>query len=148
MDDATIENGCLWILPGSHRPGYIYPSKAPTDLVEYDGSFECYGFDPSAAVPVEVAAGSVVFFNGYVLHKSLRNRTTGTYRRALVNHYMNSGSLLQWPDPSNGDNRCVIPVAGKDPYAWKGYAQPGDDVYLREFGKPWGDDKGKAGNPS
>ena len=148
MDDATIENGCLWILPGSHRPGYIYPSKAPTDLVEYDGSFQCYGFDDSGAVPVEVKAGSVVFFNGYVLHKSLRNRTTATYRRALVNHYMNSTSLLHWPDAGAGDNRCVIQVAGSDPYAWKGYIDPGNDVYLREYGKAWGDDKGKAGDPA
>ena len=28
MDDATIENGCLWVVPGSHRTGYLYPQHA------------------------------------------------------------------------------------------------------------------------
>ena len=32
--------------------------------------------------------GSVVFFNGYLLHKSLKNRRRDGFRRALVNHYM------------------------------------------------------------
>jgi phytanoyl-CoA hydroxylase len=141
VDDATIENGCLWIIPGSHRPGYLYPNRPPADLGEYDGSPQCFGFDESLAVPVEVKAGSVVFFNGYVLHKSLRNRS-GTYRRALVNHFMTGQSLLPWGfegsiEPgallAQLDNRCVIPVAGTDPYAWKGYLEHPRSVHLRSF---------------
>src|SRR5437870_5689267 len=27
LDDATIENGCLWVLPGSHRTGYLFPQR-------------------------------------------------------------------------------------------------------------------------
>ncbi|MEK7414520.1 MAG: phytanoyl-CoA dioxygenase family protein, partial [Planctomycetota bacterium] len=145
IDDATIENGCLWIIPGSHRTGYMFPNKPPEDLDEYDGSGQCFGFDDSQAIPVEVKAGSVVFFNGYTLHKSLKNRST-IYRRALVNHYMNSWSLLPWQLETairNGtgdavarsDNRCVVSVSGTDPYAWKGYSPGNDDVFLRTFGK-------------
>ena len=29
LDDATIENGCLWVIPGSHHAGAIYPVKPP-----------------------------------------------------------------------------------------------------------------------
>ena len=48
-------------------------------------------------MPVEVRAGTVVFFNGYLLHRSLPNRApAGRYRRALVNHYMSAHSLLPW----------------------------------------------------
>ena len=25
LDDATVENGCLWVLPGSHRPRHYLP---------------------------------------------------------------------------------------------------------------------------
>jgi phytanoyl-CoA hydroxylase len=95
VDDATSENGCLWVLPGSHRPGYLFPCKPPTDLVEYDGSDESFDFDAAGAVAVPVKAGDVVLFNGCLLHKSHRNRTRG-YRRALVCHYMNSYSSLPW----------------------------------------------------
>ncbi len=54
---------------------------------EFDDAPESYGFDDSGATPVEAPAGSVVFFNGYLLHRSKRN-LSNTYRRALVNHYM------------------------------------------------------------
>lgn len=147
VDDATIDNGCLWILPGSHRAGYLYPSRPPEDLVEYDGSNQCHGFDETKAVPVEVKAGTVVFFNGYTLHKSLRNRSR-IHRRALVNHYMNAWSLLPWGfdlrsregealNVATADNRCVIAVAGTDPYAWKGTTSAPREVWLRTFEAPW-----------
>jgi len=145
LDDATISNGCLWVVPGSHRNGYFFQRRTPQDLEEYDGSDQCYGFDEAQAVPVEVPAGSVVFFNGYLLHKSLKNRSQG-YRRVLVNHYMNAWSLLPW-GPQEGvniaqtDDRTVLQVAGTDPYAWKGTKQAPNLVYLRGWGKVWEGDK-------
>ena len=145
MDDATIANGCLWVVPGSHRQGYFFERRTPLDLEEYDGSDQCHGFDEAKAVPVEVPAGSVVFFNGYLLHKSLKNRSNG-FRRVLVNHYMNSWSLLPW-SPQEGkaiaqtDVRRVLSVAGTDPYARLGYENAPNEVYLRGWGKAWGGDK-------
>lgn len=145
IDDATIENGCLWVVPGSHRDGYLFPTRPPADLDEYDGSDESHGFDVGQAVPVEVRAGSVVFFNGYLLHKSLRNRSQ-IYRRALVNHYLNAWSLLPWgQDDVNAAKgqvalancRRIVPVCGKDPYAWQGTTAPPNEVHLRTFGKAW-----------
>jgi ectoine hydroxylase-related dioxygenase (phytanoyl-CoA dioxygenase family) len=136
IDDATIENGCLWILPGSHKTGYLYPQRAHNNPDEFDFAPESFGFDESAEIPVEVKAGSVVFFNGYLLHRSRKNRS-GIYRRVLVNHYMNAWSLLPWGQlkegehPAMADRRCIIPVAGIDPYAWKGYDAPRKDVWLR-----------------
>jgi hypothetical protein len=78
------------------------------------------------AVAVEVAAGSVVLFNGYLLHRSLPNTGCHGLRRALVNHYMSAESLLPWFLPPAGvsigraDHRDVVLVAGTDPYAHKG----------------------------
>ena len=143
IDDATIENGCLWVVPGSQQSGYLFPTKDHGQPHEYDSSDMAIGFDDTKAVPVEVKAGSVVFFNGYLLHKSLKNRSQ-IFRRALVSHYMNAWSLLPWyeTDTPKGrtsiglaDARGVIQVAGTDPYAWKGYEKLGDDVYLRSFAK-------------
>lgn len=141
MDDATIANGCLWVIPGSHRSGYLYPQRPHNNPDEFDASRESYGFDESAEVPVEVKAGTVVFFNGYLLHRSRKNRSN-IYRRVLVNHYMNAWSLLPWgtikDDQGNSvsvasaDRRLIIPVAGHDPYAWKGTVPGGDDVFLRK----------------
>ncbi|MBI5834933.1 MAG: phytanoyl-CoA dioxygenase family protein, partial [Armatimonadetes bacterium] len=114
LDDATVENGCLWVIPGSHRTGYLHPQRPHNRPDEFDVSAESYGFDESAEVPVEVPAGSVVFFNGYLLHRSLRNRSQ-IYRRVLVNHYCNAWSLLPWQlregeTVANADRRCIVPV--------------------------------------
>ncbi len=135
LDDANIANGCLWVVPGSHRTGYLYPQRPHNNADEFDFAPESFGFDESAEVPVEVPTGSLVFFNGYLLHRSRKNRSE-VYRRVLVNHYMNAWSLLPWSvkdgeSVATADRRNVIPVAGQDPYAWKGYENAPQNVSLR-----------------
>lgn len=131
LDDATVENGCLWIIPGSHKPGILWDQEWHSDS-RFDCSLESQGFPYSDddAIPVEVKAGSVVFFNGYTLHRSLPNYASSGYRRALVNHYMSAESLLPWyygsqiaapSGISKLDHRDVVLVAGEDPFAYKGY---------------------------
>lgn len=129
LDDATVENGCLWVLPGSHRPGVIYPDREHDDE-RFDCAIEAYDF-PYAdddAVPVEIAAGTALIFNGYLLHRSLPNTGRHGLRRALVNHYMSAQSLLPWREPPEGvhiakwDYRDVVTIAGTDPYAYRGLA--------------------------
>jgi phytanoyl-CoA hydroxylase len=138
IDDATIENGCLWVIPGSHRNGYLYEMKPHNNPDEFDFAPEAQGFDESKEVPVEVKAGSLVFFNGYLLHRSRKNRSN-MYRRVLVSHYMNAWSLLPWnavdqtrkQNAAIADVRQVVPVAGVDPYDWKGYEPAVKNVWLR-----------------
>ncbi len=129
LEDATPENGCLWVIPGSHRPGVLYPSREHDDE-RYDCAQESYDFPytDEDAVMVPVQAGSVVFFNGYLLHRSLPNRSASGFRRALVNHYMSAESLLPWGGFPAGtsigmaDFRDIVMVAGEDPYSYKGTA--------------------------
>ena len=140
VDDATIDNGCIWVVPGSHRDGYLWPTRDHGQVGEFDGADESHGFDETGAVPVEVARGSVVFFNGYLLHRSHRNRTDG-FRRALVNHYCNAWSLLPWAPTKTVpgaeiptlDNRTTVIVAGEDPYEWRGRSEPPARVFLRPY---------------
>ncbi len=125
IEDATVDNGCLWIVPGSHQPSFI------RKRIDYQG--DEYGetdicdispYTQEDAVPVEIKAGGVIFFNGYLLHSSLKNRTADNFRTALVNHYMSAESMLPWDCdgmiPLKEDMRDITMVAGKDPYADKG----------------------------
>jgi phytanoyl-CoA hydroxylase len=144
MDDATVENGCLWILPGSHRRKVLYPQKANED----DRRFDCAGisyqfpYRDEDSVPVEVKAGSIVFFNGYLLHRSLPNHAKSGYRRVLVNHYMSAESFLPWGLPreshkesmATADQRDILMIAGEDPYAWKGTEEL-HQVWVRPSGE-------------
>ena len=131
LDDATIDNGCLWVQPGSHTKGTLWPSQSIPDP-RFDGALEAYGWEAEfgpreGGVAAQVPAGSVVFFNGHTLHRSLNNvRKTG-YRRALVNHYMSAHSELPWKYGNSrfapNDYRDVVLVAGKDPYADRGHEE-------------------------
>ncbi len=152
MDDATIQNGCLWVIPGSHKHGVLWPQHEQHEPERFACSGEAggYPYTDDDAIAVEVPAGSVVLFNGYLLHRSLPNASQSGYRRALVNHYMSAQSLLPWYPPKEGqgmgtlDFRDIVMVAGNDPYAFKGI----DDIvrpHVRPDGKSgcrdWGKDK-------
>ena len=141
MDDATVENGCLWVLPGSHRRGVLYPARVQEDP-RFDCTTEAFDFPyrNEDAVPVEIPAGTALIFNGYLLHRSLENSGKHGYRRAIANHYMSAESLLPWEPPKPGEHmaitdfRDIVLVAGVDPYAYKGtteirkpYSRPDKD---------------------
>ncbi|MBL4701122.1 MAG: phytanoyl-CoA dioxygenase family protein [Phycisphaeraceae bacterium] len=149
MDDATIENGCLWVIPGSHKHGILWPQTKHDDhRFDCAGQADGYPYTDDDAIAVEVKTGSVVFFNGYLLHRSLPNTASSGCRRALVNHYMSAQSLLPWRPPEAGqgmgtlDWRDIVMVAGKDPYAYKGIddltkllVRPDKEGGCRDFGK-------------
>lgn len=127
LDNASQENGCLWVIPGSHSDGYLrkrisYQGDEFADVDMCDLS----PYTEKDFKPLEVSAGSIVFFNGYLLHMSLRNKSTDQFRRALVSHYSSAESLLPWDldgrIPPQTDYRDIFMVAGQDPYAYKGFA--------------------------
>ena len=87
LDDATRANGCLEVLPGSHTGGV-----RPQRKVEGFGSLEMEleGFDESQLVPLEVPAGSQVFFGSLLVHRSLPNLSDKD-RRVLLYSYQPAG---------------------------------------------------------
>jgi ectoine hydroxylase len=88
LDDATVQNGCLEVSPGSHRDGMCRNTKT----VEGFGSNELdeEKFDLSSLRPVEAKAGAVVFFGPFLVHRSLPNKS-GKDRRALLYSYQPGG---------------------------------------------------------
>jgi ectoine hydroxylase-related dioxygenase (phytanoyl-CoA dioxygenase family) len=154
LDPATVENGCLRFLPGSHRSGVLWPLRRHNNP-ELDRAEEAHGFpDPvESAVTIALAPGSVVFFNGYLLHGSFPNRSdpnggVGRFRRSLLFVYANAATPMAWhpTDVSKAsalyDYRDIVMVAGEDPYAWKGTPDIGR-AYVRKPG-PTVDDQRRA----
>ena len=96
LEDATVENGCLRVIPRSHRTGYIWPTRQHQNPEEFDPT-ESQGFDERDEVVAEVRAGSALFFNGYLLHRSKRNR--GPPPASAGQPLLNAWSLLPWAIP-------------------------------------------------
>lgn len=86
LDDADEQNGCMWMVPGSHRWGQV--------PIRGDENFQP-SFDPSSipdgvaakAVPVPVKAGQVAFHHCMTWHGSPCNLSDRP-RRAFAIHYM------------------------------------------------------------
>ena len=87
IDDATIENGCLEVVPGSHREG-VQEQR----VVDGFGSREIdtAKYDQSRLMPLPVEAGAVVYFGPFLVHRSMPNRS-GADRRALLYSYQPPG---------------------------------------------------------
>lgn len=84
LDDATIENGCLQVVEGSHRKGYIpYVDK---EGLGFQRQLSEDLIDPDAVVTLEVKCGTGILFHDLLFHASFPNRT-GKDRWALISTY-------------------------------------------------------------
>jgi ectoine hydroxylase-related dioxygenase (phytanoyl-CoA dioxygenase family) len=88
IDSSMPENGCLQVVPGSHRGG----------LMKHDREGRVFGlflpgyFQPREdAVPVPLAAGSAIFFGPLLIHGSDANRSEQD-RRAVTMAYNVTGN--------------------------------------------------------
>jgi len=95
IDSADIENGCLWVVPGSHRGDILCPEKGTArekTWMEY-GDTNITKFPRDAKpVAVPVPRGSTLFFGGNLIHGSGPNRTTDRWRRTFIGHYIDEAS--------------------------------------------------------
>jgi ectoine hydroxylase-related dioxygenase (phytanoyl-CoA dioxygenase family) len=92
LDDATIDNGCLWVVRGSHRYGFL-PSLRDRGVLGalYTDVQALEGAEP---VPLAAPAGSILYFHRDLVHGSQTNRS-GDNRRALIFAYQREG-LRRW----------------------------------------------------
>jgi ectoine hydroxylase-related dioxygenase (phytanoyl-CoA dioxygenase family) len=82
FDPATLENGCMTAIPGSHKRGALEHVHTTDDYV-----IPADQYDPSQIVAVPMAPGSGMFFHSLLLHGTAENRSAQP-RRAIAMSYM------------------------------------------------------------
>jgi phytanoyl-CoA hydroxylase len=91
IEDATIDNGCLWAAPGGHRTGLRERFRRVGAMTDDDGTeFEILDptplpMPPDDLVPIEVSAGTLVVLDGQLPHWSDVNRSARS-RHAYTVH--------------------------------------------------------------
>ncbi|MES2446327.1 MAG: phytanoyl-CoA dioxygenase family protein [Bacteroidota bacterium] len=91
LDDATLENGCLYFIPASFKET-TYENKGIGKNM--DGIFQAYPkFAQVVSVAAPMKAGSCSFHNGLTIHGAGANMTSG-YRRAMTCAYMPDGNIF------------------------------------------------------
>jgi phytanoyl-CoA hydroxylase len=95
LDDATIENGCMYYVPSTHRLGIVEHEGIPgtPHLVPKE-----YGTEDAVAVPIE--AGGIIFHHACTLHYSPPNNTPH-WRRAFVCHFVRSDAEIPRKKPES-----------------------------------------------
>jgi phytanoyl-CoA hydroxylase len=90
LEDATLENGCLWVLPGAHKRGL----KSRWARTENGMRFETFDTSPwveEELIPLEVRKGSLIVLNGLLPHRSLENHSSKS-RHAYTLHIISDDS--------------------------------------------------------
>ena len=113
MTRMTKENGCLVVVPGSHR-GELLPHENPEWEYLNGGYFGAkdLGEQMDRRVHLEMEAGDSVFFHPILLHGSGRNRTQG-FRRAISAHYASAACEWAWSIEDSASRLYRI-VSGPD----------------------------------
>jgi len=112
LDDATPENGCMHVIPGSHRdPRYqpaecdlsedIHLSPAPLGPGEPGSLYaDIRTWMPERAIPVTLRAGECMFHHCLNYHMTPEN-TTDRQRRAFIIIYMPDGTRYKHSQSPN-----------------------------------------------
>jgi len=99
LEDVTVENGALIVLPGSHRGGILAVREIPQPSTfgqdPNHNRRECVVERDYPRVSVMVRQGGVVFLHGHVVHSSNDNTTTDKFRRALLMTYLAEASAFR-----------------------------------------------------
>jgi ectoine hydroxylase-related dioxygenase (phytanoyl-CoA dioxygenase family) len=90
LDDATVENGCMWVVPRAHRKLYEHRKNwDPSEKKGFFFSIEDPSFDEAGAVPIELKRGQCLFHHGLMPHRSLHNKSD-RMRRAFAIHFFDA----------------------------------------------------------
>ena len=96
LEDATVDNGCLWAIPGGHRHGlksrWIRSSAGGMQFEIYDDK----SWPEDKLVPLEVTKGTLIMLHGLLPHRSLENKSNKS-RHAYTLHVISGKSVY----PSN-----------------------------------------------
>jgi ectoine hydroxylase-related dioxygenase (phytanoyl-CoA dioxygenase family) len=94
LDDATLENGCLYFGDGTNR-GPVYTHRAPADE-PFNLQLPPSILQRQPMSPAPVMKGGVSFHHGNTFHQSGPNLST-RWRRACALHYVNAHTFFEHP---------------------------------------------------
>ena len=91
LEDATVDNGCLWALPGGHRYGLKSRwRRSHSDVMEFE-IFDSEPWPTERLVPLEVPKGTLILLHGLLPHCSFENRSPRS-RQAYTLHLISANA--------------------------------------------------------
>jgi ectoine hydroxylase-related dioxygenase (phytanoyl-CoA dioxygenase family) len=113
LDDSDEENGCLWVVPGSHR-GPIYEHAEPEGAFQQKEFKEVVEARDMNERPVPMKSGSCLFFSGGLLHRSGPNLSDRD-RSCYVMHNTSADTLFGSREGSLEYRATMRTLGDRDP---------------------------------
>jgi len=107
LDEATVENGCMYFADGSNSGPilqHVAPPSEPFNLLIPEAVAAAY-----MMTPAPVPKGGVSFHHGNTLHQSSDNRSSN-WRRAMAVHYVNADTCFKSP-ALEFDDKIIVTVS-------------------------------------
>ena len=108
LDDSTLENGCLQVVPGSHRWGLLKRDELLGDMDQLKQQLNPQQLAAFTPVPLEQPAGTCSFHHDHAIHGSYRNESERP-RRAIILNYMVDGTRSDAADGNMMDGYAHVP---------------------------------------
>jgi phytanoyl-CoA hydroxylase len=108
LQDASIDNGCLWALPGGHRLGLKRRFVRTGDGVRFE-VLDDTPWPEVDLVPIEAAKGTLVVLHGRLPHQSGPNRSSRS-RHAYSVHVIDG--TARYPADNWLQRAPSMPLAG------------------------------------
>jgi len=87
METCNKQNGCLIVIPGTHKGELLPHGYPPTETGAVNKAFHgVYGYENVPVTHLEMEAGDTVLFHPILLHGSGINMTKG-FRKSISCHY-------------------------------------------------------------
>ncbi len=107
LEDATLENGCVWVLPGQHTRGLRSRFRRIDGRLQTEAIPGAPCFDEGQGVPLEAEAGTLVVLHGGLPHYSAANRSPKS-RYAYTLHAISGAA--QYPADNWLQRGCDLPL--------------------------------------
>lgn len=94
LDHATPENGCMRVIPGSHKDGLRGHHADDSDQLALNQVLDADSFNPAAARDIVLAPGQLSLHDVHMIHGSNPN-TSGLRRAGVAFRYMPASSVYR-----------------------------------------------------
>ena len=119
IDDVTVENACVKIIPGSHRASLPHTKAEPG--MAFGEMADPSSYDVSAAVKMELRPGEFFLFSERLLHGSSKNNSNKRRLGISVRVTLPMVHVFQDTSPLHPGHTAIL-ARGKDVMGFNRYA--------------------------
>jgi hypothetical protein len=127
VDEATVENGCLRVIPGTHNAGLMPHVSNNSEGLALNQGLQTGVFDESKAVDITLEAGQISLHHAMLVHGSNANRSSRRRCGYAVRYMPATSHFSRTLDPTRIANNQVLDFAQRPIWLLRGVDRANND---------------------